>query len=127
MWACWRGAWSIHDTSRQHAAAADVGNRYWHVSARCGRVARTRQPPRKGARMRTGLAAVVAVGALAAVPSAAAARTYSAYAGNPGKVPSSAPPSTQLNKFFPATLKVRAGDKVKYASGFIHTASVLGR
>ena len=77
--------------------------------------------------MRTGLAAVVAVGALAAVPSAAAARTYSAYAGNPGKVPSSAPPSTQLNKFFPATLKVRAGDKVKYASGFIHTASVLGR
>ena len=77
--------------------------------------------------MRRSLTALAVVGVLAAVPSAATARSYSVFAGNPGKVPSSAPPSTQLNKFFPAKLKVRAGDKVKYSSGFIHTASILGR
>lgn len=60
-------------------------------------------------------AALVAAAALfaLAIPASAMARTVDAWAGSPGKAPSGTPKSTELNLFFPATLRVHAGDKVR--------------
>jgi len=77
--------------------------------------------------MRRTVAVVAVLGALAAVPASASAKTYSAYAGNPGKVPRGVHEQTVLNRFFPARLKVRAGDKVRYTALTPHTVSVLAK
>lgn len=77
--------------------------------------------------MKRGAAAVAAIAVLGVVPATASAHKYSAYAGNPGKTPGNVSPATQLNRFFPATLKIRAGDKVTYANQFLHTVSVLAK
>jgi len=79
--------------------------------------------------MKRGAATIVALTAVLVVPASASAHRYTAYTGSPTKTPSSAPPTTQLNRFFPAKLKVRAGDSVRYlnASGLPHTASILAK
>jgi plastocyanin len=77
--------------------------------------------------MRRTLVAMAAIGALGLVPAAASAHKYTAFAGNPGPAPSTVPDGTELNKFFPAKLKVHKGDKVKYLNFSAHTVSVLGK
>ena len=76
--------------------------------------------------MRRIVAALAAVGVLGALPAAASAHRYTAYAGEAAKPPKSAPPTSTLNVFQPAKLKVRAGDKVRYLNNAFHTVSVLG-
>ena len=74
-------------------------------------------------------AALVAACALVvlAVPGSAMARTVDAWAGSPGKAPAGTPKSTELNLFFPATLRIHAGDKVRFRNNEFHTATFLGR
>src|SRR3954447_4686073 len=77
--------------------------------------------------MRRTLAAAVAVGVLGVVPATASAHKYTVYAGDATQPPKSAPTGTTLNRFLPAKLKVRAGDKVSYLNNAFHTVSVLGK
>src|SRR5689334_17393426 len=75
---------------------------------------------------RTAVAGLTAVAVLA-VPGVASAHKYTAYAGNPGRTPKSAPKSTELNQFFPQVMRVRKGDRVTYLNYAFHTVSVLGK
>ena len=77
--------------------------------------------------MRRIVAALAAVGVLGALPAAASAHRYTAYAGEAAKPPASAPPTSTLNVFQPAKLKIRAGDKVQYLNNAFHTVSVLAK
>jgi len=78
--------------------------------------------------MKRCMAAGAAVLAVLALPSAASARTYTAYAGQPGfEHPAGTPEGTELNAFFPRKMKVRQGDSVKYLNHSFHTVSILGR
>jgi plastocyanin len=72
----------------------------------------------------------VVAAALAGVlmlPAGAAARTYQSSVGDPELPPDTAPAGTLLNTFFPKSIKIRKGDKIRYTSqAFLpHTASVL--
>jgi plastocyanin len=69
------------------------------------------------------LVAAVLIAALTAAGSASA-RTYTLFAGKAGS--SSGATWQNLNDFFPHTLSVRKGDKVKVVSNFFHTATILG-
>jgi plastocyanin len=77
--------------------------------------------------MRKTAVAAVAVAGLLVVPGIASARTYKAFAGDPGPAPNGVPAGTTLNKFLPGSLKVRKGDSVRYTNFAAHTVSVLGR
>jgi plastocyanin len=77
--------------------------------------------------MRRAVAAIAVIGAIVALPAAAQAHKYTAYAGGAGRTPSTAPASTELNVFQPARMKIRAGDKVAYRNFAFHTVSVLGK
>ena len=77
--------------------------------------------------MRRSVAAAVAIGMLAGVPASASAHKYTVYAGDAVKPPSSAPKGATLNRFLPAKLKVRAGDKVTYLNNAFHTVTVLAK
>lgn len=77
--------------------------------------------------MRRTAVALAIIGVLGALPAAASAHKYTAYAGEAAQPPKSAPPGTALNVFQPAKLKVRAGDKVTYNNFAFHTVSVLGK
>jgi plastocyanin len=77
---------------------------------------------------RTSATLVVATALVALmVPASAMARTFDAWAGSPGKAPSGTPKSTELNLFFPATLRIHAGDSVRFRNNEFHTATFLGR
>jgi plastocyanin len=72
----------------------------------------------------------VVAAALAGVlmlPAGAAARTYQSSVGDPKSPPETAPAGTALNTFFPKSIRIRKGDKIRYTSqAFLpHTASVL--
>lgn len=56
-----------------------------------------------------------------ALPAAASAATKTVVAGPPGKPPANTPKDADANAFFPSTLKVRAGDKVKFQIAGFHT------
>jgi plastocyanin len=73
------------------------------------------------------LLAAVAAGALLAVPATAGAKTWTAWAGAPGKAPAGTPKNTSLNVFLPSTLKIRQGDSVRIKNNDFHTASFLAR
>jgi plastocyanin len=76
---------------------------------------------------RLAIAGMVALG-VAALPATASAHRYSAYAGTPVAKLKGLPEAAQLNTFFPAKMKVHAGDKVRYTIGpFPHTVSVLAK
>jgi plastocyanin len=77
-------------------------------------------------RTKVAFAAMGVVGMLA-LPSAAAAHKYTAYAGEAGAPPKSAPSTTELNVFQPAKIKIRTGDKVEYLNHSFHTVSVLAK
>src|SRR3954465_4788801 len=72
---------------------------------------------------------VVTTVAVLAVPGVAGAPNYRAWAGNPPEPPSSAPGGTTINRFLPAKLTIRKGDRVRYSNrGPVpHTVSVLGK
>jgi len=74
-------------------------------------------------------AALVVAAALVTlvVPASAMARTVDAWAGSPGKAPSGTPKSAELNLFFPATLRIHAGDSVRFRNNEFHTATFLGK
>jgi plastocyanin len=74
-------------------------------------------------------AALVAAAALLALaaPSSALARKVDAWAGSPGKAPAGTPKGTELNMFFPATLRIRQGDSVRFRNNEFHTVTFLGR
>src|SRR3954453_5916077 len=74
-----------------------------------------------------GAALVSALVAVAALPATAAAHKYTAYAGEAGKPPASAPKTATLNAFQPSKIKVRAGDRVQYLNNAFHTVSVLAK
>jgi plastocyanin len=61
------------------------------------------------------------------LPAAAVARTYESSVGDPESPPGTAPAGTALNTFFPKSIRIRKGDKIRYTSqAFLpHTASVL--
>ena len=77
-------------------------------------------------RLPLALAAAALVAALVG-PGTASARTFDAWAGSPGKAPSGTPKNASLNLFFPATLRIRAGDKVRFRNNEFHTVTFLGR
>lgn len=77
--------------------------------------------------MRKTAVAAAAVAGLLLVPGVASARTYQTRVGDPPTPPTSAPAGTTLNKFFPSSLKVRRGDKVRYTNAGFHTVSIMGR
>jgi plastocyanin len=72
------------------------------------------------------LAAATAL-ALLAVPATAGAKTWTAWAGSPGKAPSGTPKQASLNLFFPSTLKIHQGDSVRIKNNEFHTASFLAK
>src|SRR3954447_103039 len=77
--------------------------------------------------MKHGAVAIATLVGVMALPAAASAHRYTAYVGSPGKAPATAPPGTELNQFFPAKIKVRKGDSVRYLNNAFHTVSILGR
>ena len=79
--------------------------------------------------MRGKTVVVAALGAVLVLPAGSAARTYQSSVGDPAPPPDTAPAGTALNAFFPKTIKVRKGDRIRYTSqAFLpHTASVLGK
>jgi len=80
--------------------------------------------------MRCRLLLVLGGAALAAgavVPGTAAAKTWTAWAGSPGKAPAGTPKDTEVNQFFPATMRIRAGDSVRFRNNEFHTVSFLPR
>jgi len=77
--------------------------------------------------MRKTAVTAVAFAGLLLVPGVASARTYQTRVGDPITAPTSAPAGTTLNKFFPSSLKVRRGDKVRYSNAGFHTVSIMGR
>lgn len=77
---------------------------------------------------RLAIAGMATLAAVAALPASASAHRYTAYAGTPVAKLKGLPEAAQLNTFFPAKLKVHAGDKVRYRIGaFPHTVSVLAK
>lgn len=72
--------------------------------------------------MTRAVAGIAAVGILAALPAAASAKQYQAYAGNPKPA---SQPGTELNQFYPKKLRIRVGDTVRYSSLGFHNVSVL--
>jgi plastocyanin len=78
--------------------------------------------------MRRTAAALAVIGVVGALPATASAHKYKVFAGTPtAKLPATVPETTQLNRFYPGKLKVRAGDKVQYTNYFIHTVTALGK
>jgi len=77
--------------------------------------------------MRKTAVAAAAVAGLLLVPGIASARTYQTRVGDPPTAPTSAPAGTSLNKFFPSSLRIRRGDRVRYSNGGFHTVSIMGR
>ena len=75
--------------------------------------------------MRGFIAALVALVAFA-VAAPAGAATWQVYLGEQAKPPAGTPKGATLNAFFPASLQLHAGDKVKFTSATFHTASYLG-
>ncbi|HEY3189884.1 MAG TPA: hypothetical protein VGJ70_20510, partial [Solirubrobacteraceae bacterium] len=78
--------------------------------------------------MRCRLLLVLGGAALAAgavVPGTAAAKTWTAWAGSPGKAPAGTPKDAEVNQFFPATMRIRAGDSVRLRNNEFHTATFL--
>ena len=69
------------------------------------------------------------IGAIVAVLAAAgpaSGRTFTSFAGEQGQPPSGTPDGASLNAFFPATLTIKKGDRVKVISKSFHTATFLG-
>jgi plastocyanin len=77
-------------------------------------------------RMSLVIAAAAMLVALA-VPAAAGAHTWTAWAGSPGKAPAGTPKHAELNLFFPATLRIRQGDSVRFRNNEFHTATFLAK
>jgi plastocyanin len=65
--------------------------------------------------------------ALFAVPGSAAAHTWTAWAGSPGKAPAGTPKGAEINLFFPSALRIRQGDSVRFRNNEFHTATFLAR
>lgn len=72
------------------------------------------------------IATIAALGALA-VPASASAHRFEASAGAPGEPPRSAPDGAELDAFFPGTIRIRAGDSIRWRVSGFHTITVLGR
>lgn len=73
---------------------------------------------------RTAVILLAGAGTLAA-PAPAWAGRYTAFAGPPSPPPKKAPQDATLNRYFPRTLHVRAGDSVRYRVAFVHTVTKL--
>jgi plastocyanin len=67
---------------------------------------------------------VIAAMLVAAGP--ASGRTFTSFAGEQGQPPADAPDGTTLDAFFPATLTIKKGDRVRVISKSFHTATFLG-
>ena len=76
-------------------------------------------------KLAAGAATLAALVTLAAAGTAGAA-THQVFAGEQAKPPAGTPKGATLNQFFPGTLQVNAGDKVKFTSATFHTATFLG-
>jgi plastocyanin len=70
---------------------------------------------------------VAALGVVLSIPAAASAKTWTAYAGSPGKAPAGTPRNAALNQFFPAALPIHVGDSVRFVNNEVHTATFLGK
>ena len=55
----------------------------------------------------------------------AAARTWTVWTGEQTKPPADAPKSATLNQFFPAVLKINAGDRVRFVNQAFHTVTFM--
>jgi plastocyanin len=73
------------------------------------------------------LVAAVAACALLALPATAGAKTWTAWAGAPGKAPAGTPKNGDLDAFFPSTLRIHQGDSVRIKNNEFHTASFLAK
>jgi len=62
-----------------------------------------------------------------AVPATAGAHTWTAWAGSPGKAPAGTPKQAELNLFFPATIRIRQGDSIRYRNNEFHTTTILAK
>jgi plastocyanin len=72
------------------------------------------------------LVLTAAVGLALATAAPAGAATWQAWAGEPGPPPSGTPKGAELNQFLPRTIKIRAGDKIRYSTLVFHTVTYLG-
>lgn len=73
------------------------------------------------------IAAVTAAAALLTVAAGTAgAATWQVDLGITSKPPAGTPKETFLNQFFPGTLQVNVGDKVRFTSATFHTSTFLG-
>ena len=113
--ALWRERRDRCEGTRHGAAVLEAGNGFRHFGG--------------GIRMRGKTVVAAALTGLLVLPAASAARTYQSSVGDPALPPATAPAGTALNTFFPHTIKVRKGDKIRYTSqAFLpHTATVLER
>jgi plastocyanin len=71
-------------------------------------------------------AATLAAFVTLAAAGTAGAATHQVFLGEQGKAPAGTPKGATLNQFFPGTLQINVGDKVKFTSASFHTATFLG-
>jgi plastocyanin len=70
---------------------------------------------------------VVVLGIVLSIPAAASAKTWTVYAGSPGKAPAGTPKNASLNIFFPGALPIHVGDSLRIVNNEVHTATFLAR